>query len=125
MPVLSNVNGIIESLKIPGGCQIARKSEPIQNAYGTYTAAAETIINVPKCVIHNLGGRDLEQLPEANRTRETIQIYTYIRLYVADGGKDADIVIYRGRRFKVIRVMDYDLQGACYISIAQLEEENA
>ena len=123
MPTLSNVAGIIPSLATAGGIDILRRGEPVPNSYGEFIPAPEVIIHVEPVVVHNLSGRDLEQVPEANRNRETIEVYTRVRLYVADDSKDADIIRYRGRRFKVIQTMDYDLQGGVWIGIATLEDK--
>jgi hypothetical protein len=125
MATLSNVSGIIPSLKTAGGCTILRFAAPTKNAYGTWDKPAPTAINLTNVVIHNLTGRDLDQVPEANRNIETIEVYTLVRLYVADGGNDADIVVYRGRKFKVITVNDYELQGGVYCAIAQLIDKEA
>lgn len=125
MATLSSVNKIITSLKTAGGCTILRYAAPTQNAYGTWDKPAATAINLTNVVIHNLTGKDLDQVPEANRNIETIEVYSLVRLYVADGGNDADIVVYRGRRYKVIQVMDYELQGGVYISLAQLIDKEA
>ena len=122
MPTLKNVAGIIPSLATAGGIDIIRRGEPVPNTYGEYTAAPEIIIHVEPAVVHNLSGRDLEQVPEANRNRETIEVYVQVRLYVSDSSKDADIIRYRGRRFKVIQTMDYNLQGGVWIGIATLED---
>lgn len=122
MPTLKKVKGLIPSLYTPGGIIIARRGPKILNAYHAYETAPEVQIHVKPCVVHTASGRDLEMVPEADRNRETIQVYTLVRVYVADAGKDADIVIYRGRRFKVIHVEDYWLQGGVYISIASLED---
>ena len=123
MPTLSNVAGIIPSLATAGGIDVARKGLPIQNSYGEYEAAPEVIIHIEPVVVHNLSGRDLDQLPEANRNRETIEVYTRVRLFVSDDGQDADIVIYRARRFKAIQAMDYELQGGVYITICSMEDK--
>ena len=58
----------------------------------------------------------------ADRSKETIQLYTLERLYVADGDKAADRVAYRDRTYRLVRVEDYDQQGEVWIALAQLEE---
>jgi len=124
MPTLKKVAGLIPRLATAGGIVVARKGQPIVDVYFSASPAPEFLIPVKPCVVHVLSGRDLEQLALSNNNRETIQVYTRVRLYVADGGKDADIVIYRGRRYKVIQVQDYFLQGGVYISAASLEDLN-
>ena len=123
MPTLKKVAGLIPRLRTPGGIVVARRGPPVKNEYGSYEPGIEQLIPIPVCVVHNLSGRDLQQEFDANYVRETIQVYTRERLYVADSyTQDADIIIYTGRRYKVVRVMDYFLQGGVYISIASLED---
>jgi len=123
MPTLKKVAGLIPRLRTPGGVVVARRGLPIQDEWGSFSPGVEQLIPIRVCVVHNLSGRDLTQEFDANYIRETIQVYTRERIYVADGdNRDADIILYTGRRYKVVRVMDYYLQGGVYISIASLED---
>ena len=118
------VAGIIDSLATQGGIDILRSGPKVKNILtGVWEEQAPVSIHLEPVVVHNLSGRDLDQLPEADRNRETIEIYTKVRLYVSDGGFYTDRVVYRGRRFRVIQAMDYAIQGGCYITIASLEDK--
>jgi hypothetical protein len=121
MALIPNVAQLVDVYNV-GPLTVHRPGLPAQNAYGAFVAAADATLTLDPVAVHTVTGRDLEQLPDADRTRETIQIYTRERLYVADGGESADRVDYRGRSFRVIQVQDFELQGGAYIALAQLED---
>jgi hypothetical protein len=64
-------------------------------------------------------GRTLLQLPEAQRTREVIEIYSVDRLLVGTAsGLPGDIVEFEGRRFQVTLAEDWDGLGKYFRSVA-------
>lgn len=99
-----------------GPLTVERRAAPTQNEFGAYEPSAVTLITVDPVAAHNLTGRDLLQLPEADRNREVTEFYTKVRLFVADDGQAADVVQYNNRRWRVIKVLDYEQQGAVYMS---------
>lgn len=105
-----------------GPLTVERRVTPTQNAFGGYTDAVATQVILNPVAAHNVVGRDLEQVPEADRNTEIVQFYTKVRLFVADGGQVADIVTYNDRRFRIIKVRDFDLQGGIYCAFGALEE---
>lgn len=105
-----------------GPLVLRRAGPPTQTAHGDYTPAAETVLSLDPVAVHTLAGRDLEHVPEADRHREQIQLYTTVRLHCADGGQVADRVEYRGRTWRVTHADDYALQGAVWMAIATLED---
>jgi len=114
------VDSLIDDCALPGGLVIRRKGTPTQDVYGDWQPAAETSITFDPATAHNLTGRDLLQLPEADRNNEAIRVYTKDRLYVADAGFSADVVEYQGRDWRIIQVLDYAQQGGVYVSTATL-----
>jgi len=117
-----NLAPVIRSQSV-GPLTLYRAEPPSQNEFGGYDEAEPEELELDPVAVHTLGGRDLEQLPEADRNTETIQLHTLERLYVADGDKAADKVVYQDRTYRVIRVEDYSLAGGVWISLAALEEE--
>ena len=113
---------LVDDCRIPGGLTVRRAAQPTQNEYGEYVSQPTTAVHIDPIAVHNLTGRDLEQLPEADRNREAIRVYTQVRLYVADGGNTADLVEYQGRVWRVTQVLDYSLQGRVYVSTATLQD---
>ena len=105
-----------------GPLTVSRANPPTQNKYGGFDAATPVEVELDPVVVHTAGGRDLEQLPEADRSKETIQLYALERLYASDGDKVADRVLYQGRTYRVVRIEDYDQHGAVWFALAQLEE---
>ena len=91
---------------------------------GDYTAAAAALVRVNPVSAHTADGNELLEVPESDREREVVKFYTKVRVYVAEGDQSADVWRYQGRRFRVVRVKDYALQGGCYISWgARMEEQ--
>jgi hypothetical protein len=113
---------LIDDCQIAGGLNIRRAAPPAQNVYGGWDRQAYATIRISPIAVHNLTGRDLDQLPEADRNSEAIRVYTKVRLFVADGGQAADVVEYQGRLWRVTQVLDYSLQGAVYVSTATLQD---
>lgn len=105
-----------------GPLMAKRAAAPEQNDFGGFDEPANYDVMLNPVAVHTVSGRDLDQVPEADRTSETIRLYTLERLFVADGGKIADRIEYRGRMFRVIRVEDYAQQGGAYSALAALEE---
>lgn len=121
MPTLSNVKGIIPSLATPNsGVWVLRALAPVQDDYGVWSRPTPQKIWVTPIVVHNVAGRDVLQQPWADQHVETIEVYSYAKLYVSDDGKSSDIVLYRSRQWEVKSSLDYELQGGCYIAFAQL-----
>lgn len=121
MPLLPNVAGLVDNFNV-GPLTVHRPGLPTETEFGDFLPAVDATVQLNPVAVHTLSGRDLEQLPEADRNTETIQLYTRVRLFVADGGAIADVVEYQGRSFRVTQVQDNDPQGGVYIALAQLVE---
>ncbi len=116
------VDSLIDDCAIPGGLTVFRAGQATQNAFGGFDAAAEVPMLVDPIAVHNLTGRDLEELPEADRNSEAIRVYTRARIFVQDASQAADVVEYTGRRWRVTQVLNYEAQGGVYISTATLQD---
>lgn len=122
MAIPLDVKGLVQEFMIPGGLFVLRAAQAVQNSYGEWVAQAEVPILFRPIAVHNYSGRDLLLLPEADRNAETIRVYTWSRLHAQDGGQAADILMYRGRRWKITQALDYELQGEVYISTGTLQD---
>lgn len=73
---------------------------------GTETPATHTMTSVQPA-----SGKVLKTLPEGERTDSMISIYDAEELKVADpvAGTVADVVLYNGARYKVIRVKKWNV----------------
>jgi len=104
-----------------GPLVVERRGAKTQNAFGGWTTPAANLITVNPIAAHTITGRDLDQVPEADRNTENVRFYTRgVRLRVADGGFLADVVRYRSRRYRISKVEDFDLQGNVYMAIGAL-----
>ena len=119
------VASLIDDFNV-GPLTVERRDPPVANQFHGYDPAtpAEQIV-LDEVAAHNVEGRDLLQVPEADRNTEVVQFYTKVRLHVADDGRIADIVNYRDRRYRIVRVRDFELQGEVYCAFGALEEVQA
>lgn len=75
-------------------------------------------------IVHPADRRELERLPEADRTRETIAVYSLLAIDTAGSVRPAQIV-YAGRTYEVASAADYGAMGGIYLLLAQLIEDRA
>lgn len=119
------VADLVSDCAIPGGLTVRRAGQPVQNSFGEFVPAAETSILFNPISVHNLSGRDLDQLPEADRNSEAVRAYSLTRIFVADGGNAADILEYTGRDWRCTSSLNYEAQGGVWISTFTLEDRQA
>ena len=117
-----DVDGLIDDFAIPGGLVLLRSLSPVKNARGSFVAQPDQAIPLRPVAAHNYSGRDLLQLPESDRTGETIRVYTKVRVYSGSGGFTADKLQYRGRTWRCVQVLDYSIQGGVYVSTFVLQD---
>jgi hypothetical protein len=118
-PLLPSVRNIIDRLNV-GPLTVERYGAKVQNEFGGFDTPAASTITLNKVAAHNVQGRDLEQVPEADRNSEIVQFYTKERLHVSDGGQLADVITYNGRKYRIVTVQDYDLQGGVWCAFGAL-----
>ena len=123
-PLLPSVRNIIDRLNV-GPLTVERYGPKAQNSYGGFDTPSPTTLTINPIAAHNVQGRDLEQVPEADRNTEVVQFYTKVRLHVSDGGQLADVVTYNGRKYRIVQVLDYDTQGAVWIAFGALMDLQA
>lgn len=167
-----------------GPLVVERRGPPEKNDRGAYEPADPVLFNLTPWTGHNVEGRDLLHLPEADRSSEIVQIYargisfpgaavnggmgmgvgvgmlmgggmgmgmgmgggmgmgmgmgggmgmgpgvgaTAVSLgFIAAGGDEsADVFLYLGRRFRVIKVRNFSPQGRIWCAFGKLEELQA
>lgn len=61
--------------------------------------------------VQPMRGHELIVLPEADRTKETIKVYTRDRLNTVQdvGQKQADVIIWEGKKFRAIQTQTYQM----------------
>lgn len=76
---------------------------PGEYVRGEWVEGASTEVGIMASV-QPTTGRDLEALPEGNRSSSTVKIYTDDRLKTTDpqGQQQPDLIVYMGDRYKVI-----------------------
>lgn len=63
--------------------------------------------------IQPLKFHEIQQLPESDRTKEWIKLYTTDQIYTAEesseAGRSADVLIWNGKRFKAMKARRYQM----------------
>lgn len=123
MGVLTFPAGLVDRMNV-GPLALWRAAAPTLNAFGEYVDATPTESTLDPVAVHTVTGRELEQLPEADRHRETIRLYTRTRLQATDDGNEADRVVYDGRTYRVTVAENHGPQGDVYAALAVLEDSD-
>ena len=120
--MIIEVEGVLEELNM-GPLELERRTDPAQNVRGGYDKdAAPTLIEVDPVVWHTLEGRDLNRVPEGDRTKEIRTFHSTIRFFIADGGQAADVILCGGRKYRFVNVSDYSVSGTVFFGDAALED---
>jgi PAS domain-containing protein len=108
-----------------GPLKVERRVAPTLNAQGEFETAAPTYLRLSPWTAHTASGRNLQQVPEADRSTEVTEFYVQnTRLYVADGNRPPDILHYQDRRWRVVTVNRFGAQGRVWFVLAVLVDEN-
>lgn len=128
-----DVGSVIDDCDV-GPLVVERRTDPVQNAFGGFDAAAPVLFQISPVAVHVLRGRDLLQVPEADRNTETLQVYAKNVSFpaamgagfrVADDGFAPDVALYQGRRYRFTTSQDYSQNGAVWFGLATLEDLQA
>ena len=117
-----DVADLIDEFRIDGGIVIERRLEPTIDDAGEAVEQAKTRIEIADAAVHTASERDLDRVPEADRRREAIRVYTKQRIRTSGDGYAADVIVYDGKRYEAIEVADYMRQGGVYMATCLLEE---
>jgi hypothetical protein len=113
---------LVDDMAYPGGLVVETyTAATISNAYGEAVYAAPTTTTIT-CIAHPAGRRELARLPEGDRHKQTIAIYSEATLAHPAGTRPL-VVRYEGRRYEVVKVADYSVIGGLSLALAQLIEE--
>jgi len=108
-----------------GPLTVERRGPRVQNGRGGFDAAPATNVVFDPIAAHNVDGRDLEQVPEADRNSEIVQFYPIERMFTAADGFTPDVVLYNSRRYRIVKVRDFNIQGGVYCAFGALEDPQA
>lgn len=92
---------------------------------GNATAGADDVTKV-RAVAHHATPRELQRLPENDRNRETIVVFTDEELRVSSvaRGMRGDVVRYGGARYEVIRRENWEAQAGHFRCFGSRLEED-
>lgn len=94
---------------------------------GQYTAGTTSEVVITAAIFPSLGeqseSNQLLRLPEGQRTRDTIRVFTYDPIYTtsAPNGRKADLVPYQGDNYEIknLKIWDTDLYDAIGTKVGQ------
>lgn len=63
------------------------------------------------CSAQPITGKDLERVPEAQRSQGALIVFSLVRLYVGEGSNMSDSVTFRGDKYTVVHSEQWDVNG--------------
>lgn len=128
-PVLSAPRGLVDVFNI-GPLTVDRRGSKTLNKYGAWETPPPTTFVIDPVAAHPISGKDLDRVPEADRTKEVVEFYGRVAsfpagvegFYVAGPGRLPDVILYRGRRYRVVQAQDYFLQGDVWLAFGERED---
>jgi hypothetical protein len=106
-----------------GSLVIERRAAPTLGTGGVFTSPAPTLMHVRPWTAHTASGREILEVPEADRNKEATVFYVQnIPIYVADGNRQADVFRYQDRRWVASVVHRYGAQGRVWFAVCVLAD---
>jgi hypothetical protein len=123
MPIL-NLGPVVNSFALPGGITVERRLASSYDDFGFPVHNPSDLLQMT-AVVHNATPADLQMLPEGERVKETIIVFTRSPLLTGDtSSKDeADVVRYNNKRYRVLLSENWLAQSGHYRCWAQRIEE--
>lgn len=93
---------------------------------GKYTRTSTTIYTTG--VVSATNDREIDMIPEGDRGSETKDVHTIIPLYTARGGsigREADIIVWNGEHYKVVKVQNSGDYGYWKATISKIDTADA
>ncbi len=135
MTVMDPVSSLVDDFDPGiGPLTVERRVAPTQNEFGGWDASPAITFQLSPVAAHNVSGRDLDQVPEADRNSEIVQFYARdgsfpagidVGFRVSDQGYGADVVLYEGRRYRIVTVRNFSPQGRVWCAMGALEDVQA
>lgn len=97
---------------------VTRRPAGNYGADGHYDSAADSILTI-RVRAQPATPREMEQLPEARRSTQTIALWSGVALFTTtENGQQADVVQYQSEDYEVAKVEDWSRQGGFWKSLA-------
>ncbi len=133
MTLIPEIASLVDEFNL-GPLTVERRGPKTKTKFGDFETPAPDVFEIDPVSAHNVTGRDLDQVPEADRNSEVVQFYARDRSWpagkekgfrVADKGKLPDVVLYNGRRYRIATVRDFSTQGRVWCGFGVLEDLQA
>lgn len=96
---------------------VVTRRSPSTYTNGRLDAPVNTLLSIDASVQPAMG-RDLQRLPEGNRTMEVRAIYTTAELFTQGPNQDPDIIAIEGYAYEVQTVEQFGMVGNYYKALA-------
>jgi len=103
-----DVSDVLRDPDLVQSVQVTRAAEDVDDHGRTLLTPGEISI---QGVVHPATEEQLQRLPEADRSNETIAVYTATRLTAGDDTHAPDVVTWKGGTYLVKGVWDYSDYG--------------
>lgn len=86
------------------------RASPGEWVKGKWVAGTVTSVNI-EANVQPLKGSELTILPESDRTKESIKVYSVETLKTLEevSQEEADVVVWEGKKFKAVKAMTYTM----------------
>ena len=132
MALMDPVASLVDDFNL-GPLTVERMGPRILTSTFGYDAGSVIALTINPVAYHNVTGRDLDQVPEADRNSEVVQFYArdgsfpagQLGWRVADDGSQADVILLGSRRYRVVTVRNFSDQGRVWCAWGALEDKQA
>lgn len=114
-----DVAPLVDEFAVP--LTLKRAINPTIDVFGRSIGGESTRIALVGSAHVESSRRVLERLPEADRDRETISVYTRTTLKI----QPPDVIGYNGTDYQIAWLSDHAIQGEVHIALAQRIEVTA
>jgi len=117
MPFVDMASYILPAMGAPAAVTVKRRAVGSW-ADGIFTRGAETLISM-EAIVQPSGKKQLDKLPENERTRDAINVWTRAKLLISsvEDQQAADVVTWNGKDYEVLAVEDWTEQAQYCLSI--------
>lgn len=128
MALMDPVASLVDEFNL-GPLTVERQGAKVQNATFGFDEGPVATFSIDPVAYHNVTGRDLEQVPEADRNSEVVQFYARDSSWpivqtpgfrVSDGGDQPDVITVETRKYRVVTVRNFSTQGRVWCAFGVL-----
>ena len=98
-----------------GPLVVTRRGAPVKSASGAWAPGPAASFSVDPIACYTVTGRDLQALPDADRSKDVRRFICRVRIRVAGEGVPPDVITYLGNDYEAKIAHDYAENGGVWI----------